>query len=602
MSSDTVSVLDSLRSGLQHRDLAFTNWHLDSILSVRNTLETRQRILSIITEEVIRTFPFDRCADLRELYKVVQQRGRPPLTVKHLRSMVELVCRAPICPLARQYIACFESYTLELTGKDKVLHEHVEQLIHYGGQVENSTANPTDLGIWSLTSDTPMSFNGLQLYPDDPIHLHIEMTALLNQLRQHQMVAFGNCLSLHERTRPFTEMGHERHGSRDPMLALWDAWVYQQSHLFMQDVLRFWRHVYLMFPDSTIQKTVLTQGLLTIFYAEHLSGEITELEKLEKSLNIQTGLDMLWENGRHNTPVSIPPHPPVLRERPLPTAGRFRNTLISNVYRRVMYLRGDALSILVEPQSHVHPCRSTPYRLLPGWSLIRLTYSASRSFELGLAYRLSTFPSERAYQISKLNLMDLFRSVIGMNRLSGTCVIPDPSTPDRWYWLVPIQSPAQAGTATLGRFDANGRPSGIVHGLMTSVEMRLEYLYQCCFRSIMGCGQSNEPGRLVLSSFVMMDDPDSIRLHSDLEFTLGTRAFTYELAQLLLQDLGSGKFNESFTTLGGVSALSMDEMTQLFQHAGLSNISRDVLEAIQQRSRSIGVMTYQALRAWEPHS
>jgi hypothetical protein len=596
---------DPIRSGLAHRDLTYALWHIQNGIRHVEITEFRQQLALILLSECVYSFPFDYSAQVRSISKLVEKTDHSTVpSMPLLTSIVRLICRSPISPLPQQFATCFDPNLLPSCQSDPVLNSYFVKLYHH----------PQPSSVILQTT-----FNGLQLYLDDPPQIGMEMNKILEQLNQKQTLGIGGCLSLYHRSRSFLWQGHVRHGSRDPILALWDAWVYQQTRLFVHDAIRFWRKVYLMLNDNFNQQYALIQGLLTVFHAEHLDDATVPTNTVLLAPAWRTDSRKRKGNNGHKTITA-----PILHEAPLPSSGRFRNLLVANICRRLQWLKGDPMSMLLQVAlSEDEPrlnsmCLASPYskvannsdpspmlpQLLQGWSLLKLNCLNNDQPILSLGYVLPSNKAEQKLAIAKMQVMDTFRSIMSMPR-ALSLTLEDPKT-QTMYWAVPFHDDTQYGTATLGRFNRKtALVEGIVSGLMMNPDTRLEYLHQCCFRAIMGCGRSNDPARILLPSFIMLDDPHSLCFEQNIEdFTLGRRAMTYECAQLLLEDLGCGRFNHSFEMLEGLSQMSLSEMGKLFQQSGFeeSQVSQVVLTQIQLRSRLIGVLTYTALRQWDPHS
>ena len=560
-----------LAAGLRHRDLPYSIWHL----SLQREQSHEPIILSTILAEVVRTFPFYRCAELQVIETVLSRSTTVPPPA--LMTLVHLVTQAPICPLPEQYSVAFDPATAKLATADPQLTQLLAEL----------RAQPQE-----EKSLIPAEYAGLTVHWDDPPSISYRMRLALHQLVHRDHAVFSNGLSLLNCGRAFMWLGHVRHNSRDPMLALWDALIHHQDQPFVKQALSLWRQLYLLFVGQhEVQRLTLVQGLLTAFYAG-------QLLRPTRRPALTTPPDLS---------DSILKSRPTIQPVPEYEVGPFTNKLISDVFVRAEQLRNDPIALLraaaslmtSPPVQQVPPLRhklpepgvhhetsswALSLELPPGW--VPLTIDSRHA---GIGYPLAS--TDVAHSIAKLQLMNTFRAILGLPQVRAYACR---NTPLTVHWCVPLNRENQYGTATLGKLHG-GRVTGPMLRLFDNIDARLEYLQHCCFRAIMGYGRTNELSRLVLPEFTMIDDPATLVFDSLIEdFTLGYRAFSPALTAQLLLDVRSGAFDDTFEVLEGLSMWSVEALRKPFQAAGVS-VSPDVLAQIVQRSRLVSVLTVRAL-------
>ena len=550
----------SLARGLRHRDLAFSLHHLVSV--------TQDVALQTILREVACSFPFYRTTELNVIDLLLKR--EPRVSPPALTALVHALAGTPLCTLPELHAYAWDQATLQVATCDPPLMQMIVRLS-------------------ADQKDRPLIPNS-KLEPDneqDPPALRYRLRLAMEQLVRKQPAVFGQCLSLIDTARAFMWVGRARHGSSDPILAVWDALLNVQQRPIVKQLLTFWLRMYLSFAHELhTQKCVMIQGLLTAFYAEQLEAPrklgplvsprfrcaakapklvpLPEFDEDAKPYTHQPTIDVC-DRARHilTDPLALLARAADSRKQPSEPARRC------------------ALALQVGHGATEPFMTALPLHLPHGWMPFK-----TKSQGLIIACELSNSAQDG---IRKLQLMDVMRTTLGLPRVYAYSSAS--------FWCVPLDRPDQYGTALLGKVD-DGRVTGPVPDMFIHIDARLEYLQNCCFRALMGCGRTNEPSRLLLPMFTMLEDPAALIFHALVEdFTLGRRAFSPELAAQLVLDIASGGFADTFETLETFGSWSPDQLMKLFESNGVP-AAPEVVRQILVRSRLISVLTVNALKSW----
>jgi hypothetical protein len=564
MSIDADHLATLVGVSLAHRDSGYAQWLLANHCNPQDST----LVFAAILGELVRSFPFYQLDVLQavELMLTREAEKHGSLSQPSLHCLVHMIARAPLCPLPEQYVVCYRTTEVDkLSFADKEVSRLVSAL-------NNSSTQPI------TTFDSGLHFQ-VPTYPNDPPQLHAQIVELLVQLKLGDHRAIGNSLVLLQTSWSFMWEGHLRHGKRDSMLAYWDALVDHSPKPFIRQALHLWRMVYLMLDgDDEHQSMALVQAVLTVYYADRLAKPTRRPGLIAPSFR---GL-------RRGTE-------PRMMDPPPPNYGGFDNSAVRALFDRLKtvvtdpasmltpvsdpcYLRFDHTRMLTSSNSHVLPVPMAVSLDLPsGWEPLQVN---------GLV--AIGYPMVDPKSVASMQLMNRLRGLMHVPQVDGVY--------QGKYWVVPLNLPDQHGTATLGPI-RGGLASGPIGSLFASVDVRMQYLRQCCFLAIMGCGRSIAPNRLLIPRMSMVDDPNALVFHQLVEeFTFGMSAVTPLLAAQLLADLSTGVFDMAFGELEVLGSWSVKELAAYFRRESVVWAAPEVLKQIVVRSRLVSVLVRQVLR------